>query len=59
MGATVIATDSIVEAVFGMYKTGKLRVLVNPPYALDDVAKAHMYLESRRSTDKLLLSIGT
>jgi hypothetical protein len=35
------------------------RVLINSPYALEGVAKALMDLESRRSTGRLLLSIGT
>jgi NADPH:quinone reductase len=49
---------SNVYALFKMYQGGKLKVQVNPPYALADVAKAHMDLESRKSTGKLLLAIG-
>jgi NADPH:quinone reductase len=49
---------STVYAVFRMYQEGQLKVLVNPPYALKDVAKAHMDLESRKTTGKLLLAIG-
>lgn len=49
---------SISDAIFTMYKTGELRLLVNPPYALKDVGKAHADLESRRTTGKLVLSVG-
>lgn len=49
---------SIVYAVFRMYQDGDLKVQVNPPYALRDVAVAHMDLESRKTTGKLLLAIG-
>ena len=49
---------SIVYAVFRMYQDGHLKVQVNPPYALSDVAVAHMDLESRKTTGKLLLVIG-
>jgi NADPH2:quinone reductase len=48
---------SIVYAVFRMYQDGQLKVRVNPPYALRDVAIAHMDLESRKTTGKLLLAI--
>jgi NADPH:quinone reductase len=48
---------STVYAVFKMYQDGHLKVRVNPPYALRDVAIAHMDLESRRTTGKLLLAI--
>jgi NADPH2:quinone reductase len=48
---------SIVYAVFRMYQDGHLKVRVNPPYALSDVAIAHMDLESRKTTGKLLLAI--
>ena len=50
---------SNVSALFNMYRGGQLKVQVNPPYALRDAAKAHMDLESRKSTGKLLLAIGT
>lgn len=49
---------SIVYAVFRMYQEGHLKVQVNPPYALKDVAMAHMDLEGRKTTGKLLLAIG-
>ena len=49
---------SNVNAVFGMYQEGQLKVQVNPPYALRDVARAHMDLESRKTTGKLLVAIG-
>jgi NADPH2:quinone reductase len=50
---------SITDAVFTMYKAAQLKVLISHVYALEDVGKAHVELESRRSTGKLLLSIGT
>jgi hypothetical protein len=40
-----------------MYQEGHLKVRANPPYALRDVAIAHMDLESRKTTGKLLLAI--
>jgi NADPH2:quinone reductase len=49
---------SNVYALFRMYQEGKLKVPVNPPYVLKDVARAHMDLESRKTTGKLLLAIG-
>lgn len=49
---------SNVYAVLRMYQEGRLKVRVNPPYALRDAAQAHMDLESRRTTGKLLLAIG-
>ncbi len=49
---------SNVYALFRMYQEGQLKVQVNPPYALGDVAVAHMDLESRKTTGKLLLAIG-
>ena len=45
-------------AVFSMYEKGLLRVRVNTPYALRDVVTAHRDLESRKTTGKLILSIG-
>jgi NADPH:quinone reductase len=49
---------SITDAIFTMYRTGRLKLLVNPPYALRDVADAHRDLESRGTTGKLVLSIS-
>jgi NADPH2:quinone reductase len=49
---------SNVYAVFTMYQDGRLKVRVNPPYALRDVARAHMDLEGRKTTGKLVLSTG-
>ncbi|QEE28912.1 quinone oxidoreductase [Terriglobus albidus] len=48
---------SIMEPIFEMYQSGKLKLLVRPPYTLEEASKAHIELESRRSTGKLLLSI--
>jgi NADPH2:quinone reductase len=41
-----------------MYQEGRLKVRVNPPYDLRDVARAHMDLEGRKTTGKLVLSTG-
>lgn len=49
---------SITDAMFTMLKTGQLNLLVSRVYALEGAGKAHVELESRRSTGKLLLSIG-
>ena len=49
---------SIVYSVFKMYQDDKLKVQVNPTYALKDVSVAHMDLESRKTSGKLLLAIG-
>jgi NADPH2:quinone reductase len=49
---------SITDAIFTMYKIGQLKLLVNPPYALMDVGKAHRDLEGRGTTGKLVLSIS-
>ena len=49
---------SVTDAVFTMYKTGQLKLQVSHVYPLANAGKAHAELESRRSTGKLLLSIG-
>jgi NADPH2:quinone reductase len=49
---------TIMDAVFKMYLAKKLEVLIRPAYALKDAAEAHRDLESRKSTGKLVLSIG-
>ena len=49
---------AVTDAVFAMYQSGHLKVLVNPPYALKDARQAHMDLEGRGTTGKLVLSIG-
>lgn len=49
---------SVTDAIFTMLKTGKLRLKINPVYALKDASKAHIDLESRRTTGKLVLSVG-
>jgi NADPH:quinone reductase len=50
---------AVTDALFTMYKAGQLKLLVNPPYALRDADKAHTDLEGRRTTGKLVLSIGS
>jgi NADPH2:quinone reductase len=49
---------SLTDAIFTMLKTGQLKLLVNPTYALADVGKAHAGLQGRGTTGKLVLSIG-
>jgi NADPH2:quinone reductase len=46
------------DAVFGMYLAKGLEVLIRPAYTLEDAAEAHRDLESRKSTGKLVLSVG-
>ena len=46
------------DAVFEMYAAKNLEVLIRPAYALEDAAEAHRDLESRKSTGKLVLSVG-
>ena len=41
--------------VFNWVASGKLKVLIQPPYALADAAQAHRDLEGRGTTGKLLL----
>jgi NADPH2:quinone reductase len=48
---------SIVYAVFRLFQDGRIKISVNPPYPLRDVARAHMDLESRKTTGKLVLAI--
>jgi NADPH:quinone reductase len=50
---------SVTGPLFEMFRTGQLKVKVNPPYALKDARKAHTDLEGRGTTGKLVLSIGT
>ena len=49
---------SNVYALFRMYQEGQLKVQVNPPYALKDVAKAHMDLERSEDNRKASFTIG-
>jgi NADPH2:quinone reductase len=49
---------AIMDAVFEMYLVKEPEVLIKPAYALEDAAEAHRDLESRRSTGKLVLSVG-
>jgi NADPH:quinone reductase len=46
----------VTDAVFGMYKAGQLTLVVSRAYALGDAAKAHIDLESRGTTGKLVLT---
>jgi NADPH:quinone reductase len=50
---------TVINAVFEMYMAKTLEILIGPSYALGDAAEAHRNLESRRSTGKLLLSVGS
>jgi NADPH2:quinone reductase len=42
-------------AVFGMIAEGKLKLRIEHTYKLEDAARAHMELEGRKTTGKLLL----
>jgi hypothetical protein len=42
-----------------MYLAKVLEALIKPAYALEHAAEAHRYLESRKSTGKLVLSVGS
>lgn len=48
----------VVDAVFAMYASKKLEVLIRPAYALEAAAEAHRDLESRKFIGKLVLSVG-
>lgn len=48
---------SVTDAVFNMYRQGKLKVLISRVYPLEKTREAQMDLESRRTTGKLVLSI--
>jgi NADPH2:quinone reductase len=50
---------SVTDRLFAMYESGQLKLRVNPPYALKDARKAHIDLEGRGTTGKLVLSIGS
>ncbi len=49
---------SVTSAVFNMVTAGQLNVPIFRVYPLQDAAQAHKDLESRRTTGKLLISIG-
>jgi NADPH2:quinone reductase len=49
---------AIMDPVFEMYLAKKLEILIGPAYTLEHAAEAHSDLESRKSTGKLVLSIG-
>jgi NADPH:quinone reductase len=46
------------DEVFGWITSGQLRVSIGGRFPLDDAARAHGDLESRRTTGKLLLVVG-
>jgi hypothetical protein len=45
------------DAVFGMYLSKYLEVLIRPEYAVEDAAEAYRDLESRKYNGKLVLSV--
>jgi NADPH2:quinone reductase len=49
---------ALTDPLFKMYRTEQIKLLVNPPYALQDASKAHIDLESRKTSGKLVLSIA-
>ena len=49
---------TIMDAVFGMYLSKDLEVLIRLAYALEDAAEAHRDLESRSPLESLCLLSG-
>jgi NADPH2:quinone reductase len=49
---------SVTDSVFGMFTSGQLNVQVSRVYPLKEAAQSHKDLESRKTSGKLLLSIG-
>jgi NADPH:quinone reductase len=49
---------AVTGSVFGMFTAGQLNVPISRVYPLQDAGQAHKDLESRRTTGKLLISIG-
>jgi len=49
---------SVTDRVFGMFTRGQLNVQVSRVYPLKEAAQSHKDLESRKTSGKLLLSIG-
>jgi hypothetical protein len=49
---------TIMDAVFGMSLAKDLEVLIRPAHALEYAEEAHRDRESRKSTGKLVSSIG-
>jgi NADPH:quinone reductase len=49
---------SVTDSVFGMFTSGQLNVPISRIYPLSNAADSHRDLESRKTTGKLLLSIG-
>jgi hypothetical protein len=49
---------AIMDAVFGMYLTKYLEVLIRPVYALEDAAEVHRDFKSGKSDGELVASIG-
>ncbi|OAX78555.1 hypothetical protein ACJ72_07137 [Emergomyces africanus] len=47
--------DSYTEELFDLLKSGQLKVRIHKVYPLEEVAQAHIDLESRKTTGKVLL----
>ncbi|KKZ63505.1 NADPH2:quinone reductase [[Emmonsia] crescens] len=47
--------DHYTEELFGLLKSGQLKVRIHKVYPLEEIAQAHIDLESRKTTGKLLL----
>ncbi|EEH06617.1 quinone oxidoreductase [Histoplasma capsulatum G186AR] len=47
--------DHYTEELFGLLKAGQLKVRIHKVYPLEEIAQAHIDLESRQTTGKLLL----
>ncbi|MBX6378160.1 MAG: zinc-binding dehydrogenase [Clostridia bacterium] len=48
----------LAEAVLRLLATGQLRIVVGRRFRLEEAAEAHRWVESRRSTGKVLLVVG-
>jgi NADPH2:quinone reductase len=58
LGHYIITADELQEragAVFGMIRTGKLKLRIEHVYPLAEAPQAHRDLEGRKTTGKLLL----
>jgi len=57
-GRTREELTAIMDAIFEMYLAKKLEVLIRPVYTLEEAAECRRDIDSRRSTGKLVLSVG-
>jgi len=48
---------AIMQAVITLLARGKIRMIVGKQFPLAEAAEAHRYIESRKSTGKILLKV--